>query len=114
MRTIIAGGRDYRFTVEDKQFLDSIASSITEVVNGGAPGADLCARIWARKNNIPVKLFPAQWKQHGRAAGPIRNEQMAVYAAEENGQCILFPGGTGTQSMYNMALKYKLTIIDRR
>ncbi len=114
MRTIIAGGRDYKFTEADVRFLISIANTITEVVEGGAFGVDRCANYWATQMGIPVKTFLADWKYHGRAAGPIRNEQMAMYAAEEKGQCILFPGGTGTQSMYNMALKYKLTIIDKR
>lgn len=112
MKTIIAGGRDYKATLEDFKFLDSIRDTITEVVEGGATGADRAGRLWAQKRNIPVKTFEADWFTHGRAAGPIRNEQMAKYA--EKGQCILFPGGTGTQSMYNMASKYKLKIIDRR
>lgn len=30
--------------------------------------------------DIPVKRFPADWDRHGRAAGPIRNCQMAQYA----------------------------------
>lgn len=112
MRTIIAGGRDYQFTEADRKFLDSIKNTITEVVNGKASGADSCAVVWAHENRIPVTFFPAVWRKYGKAAGPIRNEQMAIYASE--GQCILFPGGTGTQSMYNMALKYNLKIIDRR
>ncbi len=29
---------------------------------------------------LPVKEFPADWDQHGNAAGPIRNAQMADYA----------------------------------
>lgn len=36
--------------------------------------------MFARKNNIPIKVFLANWPEHGRAAGPIRNREMAEYA----------------------------------
>lgn len=29
--------------------------------------------------NITYKIFEANWKEFGKAAGPIRNEQMAKY-----------------------------------
>ena len=53
---------------------------ITEVVCGLAKGADTWGAEWARGLNIPVKEFPADWNKYGRAAGPIRNKQMADYA----------------------------------
>jgi len=31
---------------------------------------------WAEANGIEVARFPADWDTHGRAAGPIRNQQM--------------------------------------
>jgi len=42
MRLIIAGGRNYRFTDEDFDFLDHLhgGSLVSEVVCGGAEGAD--------------------------------------------------------------------------
>jgi hypothetical protein len=46
MKLIIAGGRDYKFTKSDLEKLDSI-EGITEVVSGGARGADKCGEIWA-------------------------------------------------------------------
>lgn len=53
---------------------------ITEVVCGMARGIDTCGMKWAEARNIPVKRFPADWKRHGKASGPIRNEEMARYA----------------------------------
>lgn len=32
---------------------------------------------WACRHNIPVDHFPAKWDEHGKAAGPIRNREMA-------------------------------------
>lgn len=82
MKTIIAGGRnfnDYRLLKEKLDYYrkDHI---ITEVVSGCASGADNLGMLYATDNNIPIAKFPADWDKHGRAAGPIRNRQMAKYA----------------------------------
>jgi len=90
---IIAGGRDYHITEIDEAWLDTLP--IREVVSGGAYGADAGGEEWARKRGIPIKRFPADWNTHGRAAGPIRNRQMAEYADG----VVLFRGGKGTDSM---------------
>ena len=49
MKVIIAGGRDYIFNQADFDVLDYIATkwSITEVVSGGAKGADAGGEKWA-------------------------------------------------------------------
>lgn len=79
MRTVIAGSR----TITDPKVIEeAVAASgftITEVVCGGAAGVDMLGRDWAVLRDIPVKMFPADWDQHGKAAGPIRNAQMAEY-----------------------------------
>lgn len=115
MRAIIAGGRDYRATEGDLHILDRIgqAYGITEVVCGGAPGADQLGAYWAGvRHQIPVKVFPADWDAHGKAAGPIRNEAMAQYA--RGGLCILFPGGRGTGSMRGCATRAGILVLDPR
>lgn len=80
MRTIIAGSR----TITDPKVIEeAIAASgftITEVVCGGAAGVDTLGKDWAVLRGIPVKMFPADWDTYGKAAGPIRNAQMADYA----------------------------------
>ena len=108
MKLIIAGGRDYHLTPDDFTKLDGI--DITVVVSGGAPGADRSGETYAECGNIPVKRFPAEWKKHGRAAGPIRNKQMAEYADG----VALFPGGRGTASMCAEAKKAGIHIFDFR
>src|SRR5574343_1294705 len=108
VRLIIAGGRDYQFTPKDKQYLDDIHDEfgVECVISGCAKGADLCGEEWAKSRGIPVEQFPADWKTHGRAAGPIRNEQMAKVATA----VVLFPGGTGTRSMEGIAFQYGLVM----
>lgn len=110
MKTIIAGGRHYRFDDPDWDFLDSL--EISEVICGGATGADECGRQWALSKSIPVKIFPADWQQHGKAAGPIRNRQMADYAE----RLVAFWDGEskGTKNMIDEARKRGLEVIVRR
>ena len=45
--------------------------------------------------------YPANWKKHGRAAGPIRNKQMLEEAKPD--LVIAFPGGAGTANMVKQA-----------
>jgi len=110
MKTIIAGGRDYHLSDTDVLKLDELADNISQVVSGAARGVDSCGELWARKNNIPVKMFPADWKTYGKKAGYLRNKQMAEYADA----CILFTGGKGTQMMFDLAKEYNLKIWDFR
>ena len=53
---------------------------LSEIVSGAANGVDDQAIRWAEQHGVPVKQFPADWLNLGRAAGPIRNGQMADYA----------------------------------
>lgn len=59
---------------------------ITEIVSGGARGADSLAERWANENNIPVKVYPAEWEKYGRRAGIIRNR----YIISDCEHCIAF------------------------
>lgn len=84
MKTIIAGCRDIPQQQAWWLVSRAIAASgwkdeITEVIHGAASGVDsaaheICDGIW------PVTAMPADWKTHGRAAGPIRNRAMAEIA----------------------------------
>lgn len=105
MKLIIAGGRDYRFTEEDRSFLDALPD-ISEIVSGRASGADAQGEEWAKTQGLPVAVFKADWKAYGRGAGPLRNIQMADYA----NALALFPGGCGTASMRYEAEKRGLEI----
>ncbi len=109
MKTIIAGGRDYILTEEDFLWLDSLKPGITEVINGGARGADTGGFNWGWSRGIPVTTIVPDWKNLGKAAGPRRNLKMAMIAE----RCVLFPGGRGTASMEREARKLGLIIVKR-
>lgn len=117
MRLIIAGGRDFIPYPHHWMWLDMLHDAsilnhnrIVQVVCGMARGADLFGKEWAESYGIPVVEFPADWAKHGRAAGPIRNRQMAEVADA----AVLFPGGNGTKSMHDIAKELGLTIYDWR
>lgn len=82
MKVIVAGSRSITDEKLVHKFIDMINEKIeiTEIVSGGASGVDKLGEEWARKNNIPCTIFPADWEQYGKSAGPIRNREMAEYA----------------------------------
>lgn len=82
MRLVIAGGRD--LTVSPAyiaRVMDAFEiEDVEEVVSGAAAGIDKDGEQWAEVRKTKIKRFPADWKNKGKAAGPIRNKQMAEYA----------------------------------
>lgn len=111
MRTIIAGSRDitdYGWlcdAMDEAERLHGIKPSV--VVSGAARGVDRMGERWAKERGIPVDPYVADWKTHGRAAGPIRNREMA-----ENADALvaLWDGHSGgTKDMIEVAKKKGLT-----
>jgi hypothetical protein len=80
-RMAIVGSRDFPYMWMVGRYLDE-KRSVTEVVSGGARGVDTGAEHWAVKNDVPFKLFPADWDKHGKAAGFIRNAEIVEYATD--------------------------------
>lgn len=90
MKLIIAGSRHFDWKdVYDKivtecrvesspNFSDLIQAE--EIVSGTASGVDEAGEYYSEFYDIKLKKFPADWGTHGKAAGPIRNKQMAEYA----------------------------------
>lgn len=80
MRVVIAGSR-MGVSIEDVELaVQKAGFPITVVLCGMANGADLCGRFVAKRLGIPVEEYPADWSRHGKAAGFIRNEEMASKA----------------------------------
>lgn len=80
MKVIIAGTRDFNDYHAVKSTVSRTCWELTEVVSGGASGADALGEEYAMHNGIALKIFKADWDKHGKAAGPIRNREMAQYA----------------------------------
>lgn len=111
-KVIVAGGRAFtdeaRVRCELLQYKDTVDDMVLEVVCGEARGADTLGRVIAEEQGWPIASFPADWNHHGRAAGPIRNKQMAEYADV----LMAFWDGKskGTKGMIDLALKHKLEV----
>ena len=77
MQLIIAGSRtftDYQLLC---QTLAPERPRITQVLTGGARGADQLGFRWALKHHIRSRCFAADWERFGKSAGVRRNYQMA-------------------------------------
>lgn len=84
-RVIIAGGREFQDYALVKQKCDyylqnKLQTDTVVIVSGHATGADSLGERYASEKGLSVELHPADWQRHGRAAGPIRNEEMASVA----------------------------------
>jgi predicted polyphosphate/ATP-dependent NAD kinase len=103
-RVLVCGGRDYADRKAVFKALDAIraAKGSLTVIQGGAAGADALAREWCMAQpSVHLINEPADWKAHGRAAGPIRNQRMLD---EHKPDLVLaFPGGKGTADMVRRA-----------
>ena len=91
--------------------MDAIKESkfkIDTVISGGARGADSLGERWANENKKELLRFPADWGKYGRAAGHIRNAEMAKNA---DALIAIWDGESrGTKDMINKAKKHGLQI----
>lgn len=95
-RLLVTGSRDWDDTASIEEALalawarwGQPASAV--LVTGGCPtGADRIAEDWWTAQGLQVERHPADWKKHGRAAGPIRNHVMVTLGAD---LCLAFIKG---------------------
>lgn len=115
MKVIIAGSRDIiDGRVLDEALIES-GFKVTEVVCGGAKGADELGLIYGTNNDIPVKMMKADWR-YGKSAGRERNVRMARYG---DALIALWDGESrGTAYMIRVArmqgLKVFVKIVDKQ
>lgn len=111
MKIIIAGSRDFndynKLKIQCNYLLGNVKSEI-EIVSGTASGADKLGEKYAEEMGYKLTMFPANWDKYGKAAGPLRNKEMAEYSDA----LIAFWDGKsrGTASMINQAKKLKLKV----
>lgn len=80
MKVIIAGGRDFDNYDLLREKCDNILRNQDEVIiiSGGAKGADSLGERYAKERGYSTEVFHAKWEEHGKKAGPIRNQEMAI------------------------------------
>jgi len=107
-RVIVCGSRRFH----DRELMASVLSELQIdrgwtplIVHGAARGADRIAGEEAGKLGFHTEEHPADWDRLGKAAGFIRNEEMAALGAS---LCIAFWDGKsrGTWDMVERAKKH--------
>lgn len=103
MKVLVCGSRHF----EDYNLLRTVLDGIdiTEIIHGGARGADTCANRYAKNHNIPVHRYDALWDLYGKRAGPIRNTQMLREGVPDYCVAFLAPDSRGTKNMIEQATK---------
>ena len=113
MRVLVCGGRDYQEGVVNALFrLEEEHGTFTEVVHGGARGVDTEAGVFARLRLAKEIIYRANWKLHGKSAGPRRNQKMLEETKPK--LVIAFPGGKGTAHMKKLAKAEGYTVIEAK
>jgi hypothetical protein len=117
MRILITGSREWSDTLTIVGALLSAVPSEADlrdvtVVHGGCPtGADFFAARAAGELGFLVEEHPADWAEHGKAAGPVRNQGMVDAGADV---CLAFfqPGAAnrGTQDCVIRAMRAGIPI----
>lgn len=112
MKLIIAGSRSLKpsFGFIESAIRMLKLPAITEIISGGAEGVDSEAHHFIQHRELPFKLFPADWNKHGKAAGPIRNKQMAEYG---HALLLIWDGESrGSSNMKKEMLKLKKPVYE--
>jgi len=108
MRVIVAGGRwlcpTEPLIVKCMEVLGRIGA--TCILCGDCNGGDMIGLEAGKRMNITIEHYPADWDKLGRAAGPIRNQQMVDVADA----LVAFPGGIGTADVSARARAKKIPV----
>lgn len=80
MKLAVVGSRSF----DDYEYLKKMLDyhPCTQIISGGARGADRLAKRYATERGLPIKEFLPNWDTYGKSAGYIRNEQI-VEACDE-------------------------------
>lgn len=108
MKFIVAGGRDFDDYERLSDTINQLTGAGDTIISGCAKGADSLGEKYAEAQSQILKLerFPADWEKYKKAAGYIRNHQMALVA---DGLIAFWDGRSkGTKNMIEEAHKARL------
>jgi len=113
MKLAIIGSRDFN---DHPRLIDTILDyysdgvfgkrlRISEIISGGAAGADSLGAKFAKENNIKLTVFLPDWNAFGKRAGFIRNRDIIVNC---NAVLAFWDGASkGTQNSLSIAKELK-------
>jgi len=107
---LVTGSRDWNNEQAIREVLERFKGRDVLVIHGAALGADDIAAHEAARLGYWTNPHPADWRKHGRKAGPMRNSTMVsalVVKAELGHECHVFafplPQSSGTWDCVNKA-----------
>ena len=111
MKLGVVGSRsfkDYKILVEILGRIND-KFSISEIISGGAKGAELLGKRYAEESEIVYTEFLPEWDKYGKSAGFKRNRLIV----KESDFLVAFWDGKslGTKSSINLAKKKKIPIV---
>ncbi len=77
MKVAVIGSRNIK-TVDLKRYLPA---DTTEIISGGAKGVDLCAKLYAEQNNIPLLEYLPEYDKYRKGA-PLRRNDKIIEASD--------------------------------
>lgn len=109
MRVLFSGNRKFDDDRVVIAMLDRLVARAggpphVTVVHGGSGSLDWMVDVLARHIGMKVEIHRADWQRHGRAAGPIRNQEMVDLGADLLVAYPL-PEGRGTQDCIERGVK---------
>lgn len=103
MKVLVCGGSRYQdrpalFAALDRLHADH---TITQILNGGARGADYLASAWAKERGIDLKVYKADHWNTGPRAFTVLNAHMLDTGKPD--LVLAFPGGAVTDDLCKRA-----------
>lgn len=87
-----------------------LAANPTQVVQGGAKGADKLAQEVCEEEGIPCYTEHARWERYGKNAGNMRNGKMLSEWLPDEVICFWDGSSTGTENMMNATVARGFTL----
>jgi hypothetical protein len=114
MNILVCGSRDWNDFTTIKKYLEELKTTDNNtqqpitIIHGGCKGADSIAGYLAGQLGFQVRVFKADWSKYGKAAGPIRNQQMLD---EGHPNLDALENSKGTLDMVSRARKAEINVI---
>lgn len=111
MKIAVVGSRDF----DDYEFLKKILNyhlcqagqACTQIISGGARGADTLAKQYAVEHGLDIQEFIPNWDVHGKSAGYLRNEQIVNACDELVAFCVMSSDGISPGTKLSIELAEK-------
>lgn len=114
-KVVITGGRHF---ADEARITADLAAllplGLRRVAQGNAKGADALAAAWARRwlrHDGGLAGYPADWDEHGRAAGCLRNVEMLETERPDLVLAYPDPGSRGTWHCVRAAISLRIPVI---